>query len=594
MYNKITIEEGNSLNKTRPWKSSGFKLTGAIDRFIVFLGNLSLGSFVSHYLLSFREFRSLESSLISFFVPIAEKLSLPSEVLAYLPMVFLVSQAIVFFTTLAFGRGLFEMIARIENSGPWWWQRVGGGAKAIIDIFMAPLFVFDLPLLFKLPSLKERLLGSFSIVPHQGAPLRLLLIVPLFFIFTLLAPLMTNLELLEGSPVTLVDVKSTKLEGGRDFSKFQEISSDLFHFKSFTSFGEGDLWPLPDYDRVRARRKKKISPTLLIYDQKNKNFGHWRIKKQISLLGLLSLGRRGNPLFAMHFPHLNSALDLMKANPNAFAKKDALSSERLDDLFSPALKKEISKFFKVSFELGPKELIGHTLTYGPFIRGFIEVRQALLGLLPRGARAEVDLVKLGNHAFLRFRQAHQKGSVLGKSVIESYLPIETEHAIIFEMGWDSSLSGALSAKSFRESVLAEAQWFFDYKNLFTERLNQGLDNAKRATALYILDLLVERELKNKEKDLLEKMMYRFYFDICRQAIKDSEIDLFDLVKDNFSRISSFIEYRNSLVKERGKSYFSPLFTKKWKELWNGLRLKEKDFFEKEKNRSLDLSERVSL
>ncbi len=581
------------MKTAKPWKTSGFKLTGPLDRLIVFLGNLSLGSFFSHYLLSFREFRALETSLVSFFVPIADTLHLPSEMLSYLPMVFLVSQGLIFFSTLVFGRSLFEMVARSKNSGPWWWQRVGGGAKAIIDIFLAPLLIFDLPILFKMPSLKERLCGSYTLVPKQGAPLRLLLIVPFFFLFTLLAPLMTNLELMASNPVTVVEVEAKKLEGGRDFSKFQDVSSELFHFKSFTSFGEGQLWPLPDYDRVRARRKKKISPTLLIYDQKNKNFGHWRIKKQISLLSLLSLGRKGNPLFSLHFPNLNSAIELLKQNPDAFTKKEGKSKERLDDLFSPELKKEIQKFFKVSFELGVDQLIGHTLTYGPFIRGFIEVRQAVLGLLPRGAKPEIDLVKLGNQNFLRFRQIHEKGSVLGKSVTESYLPIGTEHSVLFEMGWDSSLSGALSAKTFRESVLASAQWFFDYKDLFDQKWNQTLEETKKSTALLILDLLVERKLKDRQKDLLEKLLYQFYFDICRQAIKDSELDLFHLVKDNFGRISSFIEYRNGLSKERNKSYFSPIFMKKWKELWNGLRLKQADFFS-ENNRTLDLSEEIKL
>jgi len=568
----------------KPWNISGFKLTGPFDRFVIFLGSLSLGSFVSHYLLSFKSFQSLESSFSQFFDPIAQAFGLPSEALSYLPMIFVTSQVIVFFSTLVFGRSLFEMVAGVRNSGPWWWQRIGGASKAIFDIAIGMFFIFDLPILVKKATLKERMVGSYSLVSKKALSIRSLFIIPFFILLTLFAPLMTNLEFLEGHPVTQMKVEADKLGNTSDFSEFKEVSSELFHFKSFTSMGEGKLWPLPDYDRIRARKKKKISPTLVIYDAKNKTSGHWRLKKQISLLKLLSLGRKGNPLFSVHFPHLNGAIELMKQDPQAFAKKEGISLERFDDLFTPEVKREIEVFFKASFELGSDKLVGHTLTYGPFLRGFIEVRQAVLGLLPKGSKAEVDLIELGNHNFLRFRQKHEKGSILGKSYTESYLPIGTEHAGLFEIGWDSDLSGALGAKHFRESVLSRAQWYFDYKNIFKSRIKNALNEVTKSSALVILDLLIERELSKEDQSLLEKLLYRYYFDICRKAIKNSDADLIELIKDNFGRLSSFIEYKNSLSKDGGGAFFSATFTKNWKSLWDGFRLQKDDFFTEENSK----------
>ncbi|MBC97814.1 MAG: hypothetical protein CME63_08695 [Halobacteriovoraceae bacterium] len=573
--NELEHKREESLKK--PWKAPGLKLTGPIDRFVVFLGNLSLGSFVSHYLLSFKPFRDLESSLVEIFTPVANLLFLPSEVVSYLPMVFIISQAIIFLSTLLWGRSLFEMIAGMKNSGPWWWQRIGAGARSIAHIFLGPFLIFDLPLLIQSPSLKERIFGSYSLVGKGGASLRLLLIVPFFLVFTLMAPLMTNLELLQGHKVTMEKMEKGKLEKGQSFSSYKEVKSDLFHVKSFTSFANGEFWPIPDYDRIRARKKKKISPSLLIYSSKNKSSGHWRIKKQISLLSLLSLGKRGNPLFSLHFPHLNSALELYKQNPSAFKKKDALSKERLDDLFSPDLKKEIQKFFKVSFELGSDNIVGHTLNYGPFMRGFLEVRQAVTGLLPKGGEIEVDLIEVGNQVFLRFRQNHDEKSILGKSVTETYLSLGSEHALLFELGWEKSLSGAIAAKTFRETILSQSEWFFDYKNLFKERLSKRLDDWGKEAALYILDLLVEKELSNREQDLLERLMYRFYFDLCREAIKSSDDNFYQLVKKNYERLSSFIEYKNTL--EDKDAHFSDNFNSSWKFLWNALRLKKDEFFE---------------
>ncbi len=563
-----------------------------MDRFIIFLGNLSLGSFVGHYLLSFKAFRSLESSMADFFGPMGEALHLPGEILSFGPTVFLVTQGLIFFMNLFLGRTLFDLMAGTKNSGPWWWQRIGGAARSVIDIFLAPFLVFDLPVVLKVPSVKERITGSYSLAPQQGAKFRILLITPFFILFTIISPLMSNLELIDGLHVASVEMDAKKLEKGESFSDFREVESELFHFKSFTSLAQGNLVLLPEYDRVRARNKKKITPTLLIYDLKNKTSGHWRVRKQISLLTLLSLGRRGNPLFGLHFPHLNGAISLLEENPKSFSKMDSTSRERLDALFSPDLQKEIELFLKSSFELGMDKVVGHTLTFGPFMRGFVEVRQAILSLLPRGAKPEVDIIRLGNQSFLRFRQNHNKGSILGKSITESYLPISTEHSVLFELGWDGDLSGALSAKLFRESILSRAQWLFDFdmhKARTQQFLERKLGEVSKASALFILDLLVERNLKKEEQDILEKVLYRFYYDICREAISESDDNFYTLVRDNYGRLSSFIEYKNSLSSE--KNLFSKEFNLKWKELWNALRLKKIDFF-KEENSSL--SEEIRL
>jgi hypothetical protein len=255
-----------------------------------------------------------------------------------------------------------------------------------------------------------------------------------------------------------------------------------------------------------------------------------------------------------------------------------MSKERRNDLFNEEVKKEIKAFFKASFELGGDQWIGHILTYGPFMRGFIEVRQAVLGMLPQGAKAEVDWVEMGNHSFLRFRQNHGENSILGKSITESYLAVGTENSLLFEMGWSGNFSGALSSKRFRESVLGRGEWFFDYYHLFSNRLNQMLNDSTKVLALTILDQFVAQELKEKDKDILQQALYRFYFDLAREAIKNSDLQFYDLLKDNFERITDFIEYKNALAEKKKKSYFSSLFSKEWKSLWNALRLKDNKYF----------------
>lgn len=549
------------------------QLCGPLDRLIIFLGDLSLGSFLSHYLLSFKSFRLLELGMSSFFTPVANGLNIPVESVIYLPMAFFMAQAMIFFSTLLLGASPFALMAGASNSGPWWWQRLGGAARTLVDLLIGPFLIFDIPLFLKRPTIKEKILGSYFVVHRGGSHLRVLIILPFFLIFTILAPLMKNLEFVKGFVVSTDVIEPVGIEPGADFSSFKELKSELFHFKSLTSLGNGRFVLLPDYDALRVRKKKKLSPNLVIYDKEHFSAGDLQIKRKISLLSLLKLAKRGNPFFGLSFPLLSRAIEESEKNKSLYEQRDAKALESLPSLFSDQLKNEIKKFFEVSFELGLNNIVAHTLNYGPFLRGFVEVRQGLLSLIPQGVSPEVDIVGIGKNQFLRFRQSFPKSFNREKHTLETYIPIETQHSFVLEMAWSGDLQGALSAKAFRENILAPAEWFFDYENIFGSRIEDAL----KSSALALLDLMVDKELSQRNQDLFEQALYQFYYHSVRKAIQDEDDHFYKVLYDNYQKISAFLEYKNS-----GKrKVFSNQFMESWGTLWKVLRLKNIPFFDDE-------------
>lgn len=552
---------------------SAQQLCGPLDRLVIFLGDLSLGSFLSHYLLSFKSFRLLELGMSSFFTPVANGLNIPVESVIYLPMAFFMAQMMIFFSTLLLGASPFALVAGASNSGVWWWQRLGGAARTLVDLLLGPFLIFDLPVLVKKPSLKEMVLGSYLVVNRSGSHLRVLIILPFFIIFTILAPLMKDLEFVKGFVVSNDIIKPVGIESGADFSSFKELKSELFHFKSLTSLGKGRFVLLPDYDALRVRKKKKLSPNLVIYDKELMTAGELQIKRKISLLSLLKLAKRGNPFFGISFPLLSKAIDENEKNIDLYKERDAKALESLPMLFSDGLKAEIKKFFEVSFELGLGNIVAHTLNYGPFLRGFVEVRQGLLSLIPQGVSPEVDIVEVGKSQFLRFRQSFPKSFNREKHTLETYMPIETQNSFVLEMAWSGDLQGALSAKAFRENVLAPAEWFFDYENIFANRIQEAV----KSSALALLDVMVEKELDQRNQDLFEQALYQFYYHLVRKAISEEDDHFYKVLFNNYQKVSAFLEYKNS---GKRKAYSSQ-FMEAWGNLWKVLRLKNTPFFDDE-------------
>ena len=545
----------NNKNLARPW-----------ERFLAYLGDLAIGHLLSFLLLSFPTIAFFEERLIDSVKPIATGLGFTPEMMGFLIYWHLMTILFRFIHTFIFGVSFCENLAGLRSTGPWWWQRLGGCGRVMIDSLLGPFLIFDAPLLLNKISIKEELSGSTLIYKRKAKNWRLYFFLPLIILFSFSGPLFKNLTLIDGLIVSFESINKENLESGDNFSKFTSYASEKFKLKTFSSLENGRFSLFPDFEFVKVKKRKRLSPYLLIYDHANKTTGELKVGLKIGLLDLLKRGERGNPLFKRSFPALHEAIH---AKREKYIEKSfsEIGDNRL--LLNPMIREDIRKLIRASFELGMGNIVGHIVTYGPFLRGFIEVRNALITLSKPGIKPEVDMITMGNMDFLRFRQIFGDDIPFNKQVVSTYIPIGTHNSLSLEMGWDKSLQGALSSKGFRESFLANGEWFFDYSEFFKKPRLEA-----EVTPLFAIDLLGNQNPDQSTQEILEEFLYRYYYQKCRKAIKSGDKAILEGLRFNIVRLSSIIKVKNA-----GKDKaFSTLFLGQWRELWSSFQAQDKSYF----------------
>lgn len=560
---RMTSKKAQKLKMARPW-----------PRFLAFIGDLAVGHLLSYVLLSFPSITHFEKRLMLTTSGFAKLFGFSQEMFGFLCYWFLMTMLFRFIHTLVFGVSLFERLAGLDSSGHWWWKRLAGGARVMLDTVMAPFMVFDGRLLMKKATLKEELTGCYLVKRPRDKDWPLYFFLPLIMLISFSAPLFKDLMLIDGLVVSFESLEKEDLKPGDNFANYTSYASERFKFKTFSSLDNGRFSLFPDFEFVKVKTKKRLSPYLLIYDHESKTSGELKIGYKIALLDLLKRGAHGNPLFMRKFPALAEAM----ARYNDDKEKRAFRVRNFDEtnenraLLNPMVQEDIKKLIQASFELGMNNIVGHILTYGPFLRGFIEVRQALLMLAKPGIRPEVDMITMGNMDFLRFRQVFSDDYPRDKQVTATYLPIGTHNAFTIEMGWDKSLQGALSSKSFRENFLANGEWFFDYENFFKKPRLEA-----EVTPFYALDLLATQDSKQPTQEILEEFLYRYYYQKCRKAIQSGDKMMLESLKYNLVRLSSIMRVKDK--DDRKKDHvFSSLFLNQWQELWSSFQAKDRAYF----------------
>ena len=539
-------------------------LAGPWTRLLVFIGDLSFAHLLSFFLLSFQNFVSFERGLVENCRWIAEGLHVSAELLGFFILWFFVTFFFRFFCTLVFGGTFFEILAGLRCSGPWWWRRIGGSSRQFIDLILAPFLIFDLPLIKGRPSLKELFIGSYLYKVKGKSAWKLYCILPLTLILSISGPLFKDLSLADGLVVSFEKVDKEELKKGDNFKSFQDYNSEKFGFKIFSGLSNGRFSLFPDFEFIKKEKKRNLIPYLYIFDHQNKTSGHLKIVNRINLLKLLKKGAKGNPRFNSHFPKLSKAF---QENEDNFKKKKFNPKEGNKALFDKETKKEILRLVQASFELGMGNIVGHVYDFGAFLRGFLELRKSFLDLIPIGVLPEVDLIRLGNADFLRFRQTLDDNYPVDRPVMETYIPLESPNAFSLQMSWNKFLPSALSANAFRKAFLANAEWYFDYSDFFKKPRLEA-----QVTPVYDIDLLNDRDKSQSSREILEEFLFRYYYQKCRRAIKDSDSNLTKGLYFNIMRLSLVIQ------NDRKKKLFSSLFVNQWTELWNSFQAKDKKYF----------------
>ena len=463
----------------------------------------------------------------------------------FLNLFFIVS--IRFWTTLIFGVSYSQMLLGLRGSISFWWNRIGGGVRVLLELFLLPFIVFDLICLFRLRTLKEFLTYTHVVDRDPKIPLfRILFLLPLFAILMLTSPLYHNRSLLEDPNIKLGKrTKKVKLKSSINSLK-KHYSSNIFKFSSFSSLSGGRFIILPSFDIFKEGSKRKIKPYFVIYDKESLSIGEWRLEKKIYLLTLFDRIKGIQPLFSKYYPNLSVLLDEERKD---FSLKKYKGEYQAKFILNEKILEEIQRYSTISFELNLKNIYQHMVKNGPFFGGHILFKQSLLKFVPSWTEPRVDQIKLGNGIFLRLRQNFSNKSFLENEWRETLLSLNSHNSLIFSFKWSDGASPRKDIQSFYKDFFAPMIWYFDYKNLFAFPLKK--ENMK---PFHIGDYYTKRSLSKKNILILENYIKNYFFNLAKEILfsKSNDKKFKVLLVKAVQRMVDIGE----IVNEKAKNYYS--------------------------------------
>ncbi|MBT7610502.1 MAG: hypothetical protein HN576_12155 [Bacteriovoracaceae bacterium] len=534
---------------------------GPVSRLSALLIDLSLSYGLFYYLnsyIEFRDFISEFSGIIQSYLGLLNKNL--TEVFPILIVVYLLGQFIRFYGTLILGVSFGQLLMGIRGTSPFIWNRIGGGGRVFIETFSGALLLLDLPLFSGNISIKERL-SMTRLIRVKGLISQKLrfFFVPLFLGLSFFAPMLQNLTLIDGITVSFTKEKSEKLSNQTNFDSYKYYPSNRFKMNSFSSLKNGRFLLLPSFQITKKGKSKKITPYFIIYDTKNNADGYFKITGTVPLLDVMLVGIKGNPLFKSKYPELFKILNEQRS---IYEKRPYQEKYNKRTLINKLAGEQIEDLIQTSFELSYSSVAKHFFSNGPFIRGYVEVRNRLLGIVNKAATPEIDIIQMGAHKFLRFQQKLIKDRPGQKPYLETLLPISTHNALLFEFGWNKDIQDAISRRDFRESFFGVVDWYFDYKNVFNYPAR--LEDFK---SVQILDYFTKSSLKEGEQSLLEDYVHMYYGNISKQAIDKKDKKLKGIIISCINRL-----YLVAKIKNRAKNIFSESFFKKLRLIKQSLQL----------------------
>ncbi|TNF03609.1 MAG: hypothetical protein EP326_02270 [Deltaproteobacteria bacterium] len=437
----------------------------------------------------------------------------------------------------------------IHADGRFLWKRIGGGGRVVFETFTSPLLVFDLPLFGGNPTLKERL--SFTRLvekPEIWASKGRFVFLPVFLFLAFVAPLLQNLTLIDGLVVSFSTEKKEKIGQNTNFDSFKYHPSNRFKLNSFTSLQNQRFVLLPSFQITKKNNKQRINPFLIIYDTKNGADGEFRITGKVDLLDILDRARKGNPLFKARYKELYQTLN---EDRKIYDKKPYRQEYGKKFLISKLVTDEVESLIQSSFELSLSKLPSHVLDNGPFIRGYVDLRNSLLTIPTKGQVPEVDIVKMGSTEFLRFKQVFDNPPEGQRAYQETLLPLTTNNALIYTFNWGKGMQDALSRKEFRESFFGVVDWYFDYSDVFT--FPETIEDMK---PLHILDFFTKNDLTKKERDRLEEYIYHYYFKLGRDSLQRNDDKLRNFIISSLNRLFLIARLKNSKENYYSTNFFN--------------------------------------
>jgi len=437
-------------------------------------------------------------------------------------------------STLLLGVSISEVFLGVRAHGNVIWKRLGGVLRVVVGMITGPFLIFDVPALISKRTFKEFMTFTHTYINSKFVTiLGIIFYVPLVVLIVLLSPLMQGLELPE--PIAVKDVLDKRVKVIQTDEAATEVVK-TYDSSSFLNIGlEYDAQGIslvPSFRFSGKKNKLTYKPALAVYHRELQRSVSIEVFKTFDFKELLGLGFKGDPFLTDKFPLIEGYVYSSEVSAASFKKStDEKESRKFAD--------EVVSFTKIAFELNANNVLDFMQVYTPILKGFMDYRSSLLGLIEYKEFDQIDFIKLGNAYFLRFSYTRQKP-------FDLLIPLIKGEGRVLKIEFDKKENlGALRNKFYKFS-LEGSDWF--------PPRQVGATGEEALRPLQVLDLFSKLDVKgDKISPEKAQALYGYYYEKSGGVLKNEDPAEYELWKSSVEGIFTIMtKMKDSIPKVEEK------------------------------------------
>lgn len=464
---------------------------------------------------------------------------------------------------LGLGVSFGQFLLGIRANGNAIWNRVGGALRVVLGVLLLPLIALDFLVLFGKRSMKEaitftRVQINSKLAFFSGVLIGFPLIVALFII----SPMFKG-----GKLPPVIALKADKAIAARPKSP-ASIISNYFKLKFFIA-NQMPYTTYPSFELILKNGSKVVLPTINFYSQDIEESIKLTKYKSFRLAGLFKLAAQSDPLLEKKFPLIKKYVSDPSQVNNSFKKIEFNAKEK------EQFNKEIQEYIAKAFSLDIKKLVDHVKDYGPFIKGYVDVRDELKRLSGIDALSEISIKKIGANNFLILAEYGQGAKA---KVKVSYFPLDATKATVNQV--------SMSVKAYKDKALEdfEAIILANTEVIDNEVDKVSAESKGQMNAVEIFDFYFSNfTLAQKQATLGQ--FERLLFENAAKSVKLGDVAFTEILKKDIRKLikvfgvlqEQAVKKMNEAQKQQIEETYNRLI-QKLSEILNALEERNLDYF----------------
>lgn len=431
---------------------------------------------------------------------------------------FMVFYAFKIVGALLFGVSIAQFLMGIKSENSFLWARGGGILRTVLEMILSPLFfILDLPVVMSKRSFKEFI--TFTNLTPRNKILRFLgnfIICPMLILVCFLSPLLKDFKFIERGILVeeiMTKKKKKRVRGGEEITSSAAIklvfNVDLPKLYSKIEYEyDPALLILPSF----VKNKNILYPGLTIISKEQRVVGEFFLEKTFSMGKLLEIAEWGNPLFSVNYPELGRFLG-------------ASNKKNIKPLTTTQVT-EWENLIKKTFELSVFSLDEHLMEYGPFVLGYVELRNTFLKMFGVEFLEKAEFLKVGKNTLLII-----EGDQSSNSIVNYVIPLNSSMICLYKFLWRPVAKGRNVSLEFYKKYFEKHEFSSDQALEFPTIKEDSFIPS------FLSEFLFANSLDKEKEQMLEQTFYNLFYSSGTEVLKIDD----KLVSKEFTQLLSHFE-----------------------------------------------------